>query len=212
MAGFSLFGIKCKKNRSRSCYDLYHYSGLSGNTGINKINSIFAGGTDPNKALIEILYERYFNRIYRYFYYKYFSKEIAEDLTSDTFFRFVSKAKERWPDNEQSYLFGIAYRIHLEYLRHKYHHSTIDLDENMAENIPELESDTTDKRKASRMQRLWSCVEKLPDKQRNIVELILHESLGSEELAKKLHTNINYVKTTRKRAVRNLKRLLACTP
>lgn len=38
-----------------------------------------------------LLYDHYFDAIYRFIYFKTFSREITEDLTSDTFFKALNR-------------------------------------------------------------------------------------------------------------------------
>ena len=49
----------------------------------------------------------------------------------------------------------------------------------------------------------------LPEKQRTVISLRLIEKLSLKEIAKRLDKNMNYVKTTQKRALKNLKEIFA---
>ncbi len=70
---------------------------------------------------IETMYEGFFDIIYKFFYFKILSKEVAEDLTSETFIQFVKGLKEdKEIENLKAYLFGIAKIIFINYLKQKY--------------------------------------------------------------------------------------------
>jgi RNA polymerase sigma factor (sigma-70 family) len=49
----------------------------------------------------------------------------------------------------------------------------------------------------------------LPEKQRIVISLRLIEKLSLKEIAQELGKNMNYVKTTQKRAIKNLKEIFA---
>jgi RNA polymerase sigma factor (sigma-70 family) len=56
---------------------------------------------------------------------------------------------------------------------------------------------------------LLSRLELLPKKQRAVISMRLIEKLSLKEIAQKLDKDMNYVKTTQKRAIRNLKEIFA---
>jgi DNA-directed RNA polymerase specialized sigma24 family protein len=71
--------------------------------------------TDRN---LETIYDAHFRALYRFFYYKVLVREIAEDLTSDTFTRFVEILQTK--DYQEvrdpvKYLYGIAKLVLIQY-------------------------------------------------------------------------------------------------
>lgn len=157
---------------------------------------------------IEILYERYFEKIYRFFYYKTLNKEIAEDLTSHSFLTFIKQSKsQKEIQNPKNYLFGITKFTFLAYLKKKYKQELPLLNEDFAVYIDnfldEIDDKPTLEDKASKY------IKMLPEKQKRVLHMRLIEKLSLAEIAAKLGKNMNYVKTTQKRGIKNLKKMLA---
>lgn len=165
------------------------------------------------EQLLSQTFNLYFKKVYRFFYLKTFSKELAEDLTSDTFLKFTNKAKqfslknERF-DNPHAYLFGIARNVFYNHLRRKYRFQKVDIAQlgDVAEQIVALESQVDLKKIASHF------IQKLPAAQRTVLYLRLIEEKPLAEICERLEKDMNYVKTTQKRGIASLKKLLMCTP
>lgn len=67
------------------------------------------------------IYDRYIDKIYRFVFLKVGSKEIAEDLTSETFLRGweTFKEKQKEIENVQAFLYQIAKNLVVDYYREK---------------------------------------------------------------------------------------------
>lgn len=163
-------------------------------------------GVISEKKITEA-YNQNFTRIYKFFYYKVLSKEIAEDLTSETFITFVKIAKEQKEiENLKAFLYGIAKNIFLKYLKEKYQSgipfTEFEYDfENYADKyVEEIESKETLEEIAMKF------IPQLPSKQRQVIQMRFIEKLSLKEIAEKLGKDMNYVKTTQKRGIANLKK------
>lgn len=164
------------------------------------------------------LYQNHAVKLYRFFYYKTFQTEIAEDLTSETFLQLAaSLAKQKQTiENPTAYLYGIAKYIFLNYLRTKYKESEIirrvddyeilSFEQYVPEYIASIEDIPTLEDKARPF------IEQLPTKQKELMQLRLLEKMTPTQISKHLGKDLNYVKTTLKRGNKNLKRLAGCTP
>jgi RNA polymerase sigma-70 factor (ECF subfamily) len=167
---------------------------------------------------LESIYDIHFKKIYRYFYYRVVNKEIAQDLTSDTFISFIDSVKisDKKIRNLTKYLYGVARITFCEYLKDKY------MEPNFVEfdNAPDFEDTVTtslDKidEKKTPEEVLLMYLHRLPEKQKIIIKLRLLDKLSLKEITQKLGKDMNYVKTTQKRAIKNLKLLWEnnyCTP
>lgn len=154
-------------------------------------------------------YNENFERIYKFFYYKTLSKEISEDLTSETFITFVKIIKDQKEiQNLKFFLYGIAKNIFLKYLKDKYRagipFSEFERDfENQAEKfVKNMEKIETLE------ERVLPYIEKLPPKQMQIMHMRFIEKLNLKDICQKLGKDMNYVKTTQKRGIANLKKLV----
>ena len=76
--------------------------------------------TNSRKTFSKI-YDKYIDKIYRFIFVKVNSKEIAEDLTSESFSKAWSSFKEKGSDieNIQAFLYRIARNLVTDYYRQK---------------------------------------------------------------------------------------------
>jgi RNA polymerase sigma factor (sigma-70 family) len=161
---------------------------------------------------IEYIYEKEFEKVYGFFYWKSHDRHTAEDLTSQTFLTFMEKVHE---ENESirdatKYLYGVMKNIWLRYLQDKYKNPELYM-ENMDEfqdevyEMVSIESTRTDE------QRVTSYIEKLPKSQEVVMRMRLLNHLSLQEICSHLGRDMNYVKTTQKRGIANLKSLILNT-
>lgn len=168
---------------------------------------------------LETIYNAHFKAIYRFFYYKVLSRETAEDLSSDTFIRFVEMIQGKSIDEIRDpvkYLYGIAKLVLIQYLKDKYHSIQsipIESEEDFGSYVDNYLEDVDNSPTPEDLAMKY--IKDLPEKQRIVIELRLIQKLSLHEICAKLEKDMNYVKTTQKRGLHNLKLLFAagqCTP
>lgn len=159
---------------------------------------------------LEIIYEQNVDKIYKFFYNKFYDKEIAEDLTSEVFLEFVKATKSKTPENAIKYLYGITHKVFLQALRKKYKEKTTSFES--IENFPEYLEDNITSTYDKKIKNVEILIEKLPEKQKVVLHMRLIEKHSLKDIADILSKDMNYVKTTQKRGIKSLKKLLACTP
>jgi RNA polymerase sigma-70 factor (ECF subfamily) len=164
---------------------------------------------------IQKIYEDNFGKIYAYFYYRTLSKEISEDLTSETFLAMARSLRgQKELQNPKSFLYGIAKNTFLNYLKQKYREQLVSLNElenldftvHIDEYIQEFPKTEILK------ELLHKYIKYLPEKQAQIIHLRLIEKLTIAEISERLGKDSNYVKTTQKRAIKSLRKIIECTP
>lgn len=162
-----------------------------------------------NKRTFEECYTQNFEGIYRFFILRSLSKENAEDLTSLTFMTFAEVLSKRTKiNNARNYLFGIAKIKFIEYLKAKYEEVPIEMEK--LDMITEtLVSENITKDRYLLGKYLDNLINRLPLKQKILMRLRIKEKLKLSAIAKKLGKDINYVKTTQRRAIKNLKEFAA---
>lgn len=155
------------------------------------------------------LYEEHFDKIYRFFYYKVQSTESAEDMTSETFMTFVRLVGENKEiENIKAFLYGIAKNVFLQFLKSKYREgiafSVIDEDfeGQTSEFLEEVEECETPE------ETLLKFLDKLPEKQKEIIRLRFIDKLSLSDICAKMNKDMNYVKTTQKRGLKSLRKLV----
>ncbi|MBU0976321.1 MAG: sigma-70 family RNA polymerase sigma factor [Patescibacteria group bacterium] len=165
----------------------------------------------PTQIDIEMIYDLHFVSIFRFFYYKTLSNEKAEDLTSETFLIFIKQLKkEKEIENPKNFLFGIARNVFLKYLRRKYREE-LSLDERQLEDFAQYTQNFLEEidQKPTLEDKVLKYILQLPEKQREVLYMRLIAKMNLGEIAEKLGKNMNHVKTTQKRGIKNLKKLIA---
>lgn len=164
-----------------------------------------------NSEELAYCYEVTIELVYRFFFYKVLNREVAEDLTSQTFLRFAKEiaSKDKEIKDAKKYLFGIAKYVLLDYLRQKYkqmEHPLTEADEELL-----YVEDEKSKPKVDVIDLLAQLLPKLPEKQRSILDLRFVQKKTIKEIANLLGKDVNYVSTTQKRAFQSMRILLSCT-
>lgn len=156
-------------------------------------------------------YQRYVEPIYSFFSLKLLNKKIAEDLTSEVFMLFLKHVRENKPiENIQAYLFGIARNVFFMHLRKKYKEPNISYSE--IHDFSAYIFATSETKNLDKTDLLKKYLPQLPEKQRVVITMRLIDKKTLSEIADELQKDMNYVKTTQKRAIHTLRKLIACTP
>lgn len=150
-----------------------------------------------------LLYDYYIDPIYRFIYYKVFSREVAEDLTSDTFMKALSRLSsyngERGRFN--SWLYQIARNTVIDYVRTKKTQVSIEdifdipHDERTAEQLDALAG----------LKKVEEYLQTLPARQREIIILRVWEEKSFQEIATILGGTESSVKMAFSRSIRELR-------
>ncbi|MFZ2253292.1 MAG: sigma-70 family RNA polymerase sigma factor [Minisyncoccia bacterium] len=150
-----------------------------------------------------LLYDHYLDPIYRFIYYKVFSRELAEDLTSDVFLkalrRLSSYNSERGRFN--SWLYQIARNSVVDYYRTKKESIPIDdvfdlgHDERTPEQLDALAG----------LAKVEEYLRTLPARQREIITLRIWEGKSFDEIAELLGGTEGSAKMAFSRSIRLLR-------
>lgn len=163
----------------------------------------------PEQA-IEDVYRQNVEKLYKFFYFKVLNKQIAEDLTSETFMALAEKMPTLQKDKVhlEKYLYGIAKHKWSAYLREKYKNN-----EFQAENIDDFSHYVTEEveyiQALPLKERAMRFIKMLPPKMQLIAMMRLIDGLTPTEIATKIQKPLNYVKVTLRRALRRLEELVA---
>ncbi len=156
---------------------------------------------------LEQFYDVQFPKIYSYFFYKVLNREIAEDLTSQTFLKFARCISKQEIPEPKAFLFGIAKHVMIDFLRTKYQKNETPL----IEDDETLVVEPSDVPIIHIFDYLEKLLPKLPEKQSLVLRLRFIDRLSLSEIAEKLGKDVNYVSTTQKRAFQTIRNILACT-
>ncbi len=152
------------------------------------------------EALNEII-EIYYDEIYKFLYRRMGNKAAAEDVTQDTFIKFIKNLPYYKEKNKlKSFLFTIAINTSNDFFRrHKQETSLLSLD-NAGD---EITKDETEQKEEALIVR--QAVLSLPDVQRDVIILRFYHDLKIKEIASVQKVPIPTVKTRLRRALKALK-------
>lgn len=161
-----------------------------------------------NKEAFATLYNKYINKIYRFAFYKTSSKELAEDIASQSFLKLWEKISIGGPiQSVQALLYQIARNLIIDHYRSK-HNTEVPLEF-------ELDSQAVhavhiDEKIHSKIDNelLRPAVMKLKEEYREVVVLRYIEELSISEIAKIVDKSNGNVRTLTHRALAELKKIL----
>ena len=159
---------------------------------------------------IEKLYDQKMDIIYKFFYFRTYDVSVAEDLTSQTFLIFVEKIsdKELVVHKPEKFLFGVMHKVWLRHLQAKYRQNEI-LVENIDDFQTYVEQEVENEQALPDSKRVERFLNMLSPSQKIVMRLRLLEQNTLSEICQILKKDMNYVKTTQKRAIKNLQGLIA---
>jgi RNA polymerase sigma-70 factor (ECF subfamily) len=164
-----------------------------------------AGDTDAFAQL----YDRYLDTIYRYVYYRVGSRQLAEDLTSETFLRALrSMGSFTWQGRDfGAWLVTIARNLVADHFKSSRTRLEVTTGEMLDphETAPSPEQSVLERLSNA---ALLEAVRKLNPQQQECVTLRFLQGLSVAETAQIMGKNEGAIKTLQYRAVRTLARLL----
>ena len=161
----------------------------------------------------QALIDEYGNSIYRFCKGITYTTEDAEDLYQHTFLTaFEKRNKLDRTGNPKAYLMSIASNIwrnqKSSYARHQRIAPTISYEE-IENGIADNSSDMLDKTiQADEVSRLRACLDKLPDKLKQVIILYYSSESSIEDISKALHIPKGTVKSRLHNAKEQLKQMM----
>jgi RNA polymerase sigma-70 factor (ECF subfamily) len=156
------------------------------------------------------LYERYFDRIYRYVYLKVGEAAEAEDVTEQVFLKMLEAIGTfRWQGSSfSSWLFRIAHNQIVDNVRHSARHPQVPLEPVGAllpaeGNDPHWWAEQGDFR-----EHLQSAIAQLTDLQAQVINLKFGGGLSNAEVAQIMNKTEGAVKALQYSALQNLNKLM----
>ncbi len=172
---------------------------------------VLAQGGDPEA--FGQLFDHYQPSIYRYLYYRLGSTSLAEDLTSETFFRALRGIGGfRWEGRDfAAWLTTIARNLARDHLRSSTHRRETPVEDMRSHEVatPDAESTAI---AALTTQQLLRALSQLPADQQECLVMRFLQGLSLDETAHVLDRSVGAVKQLQLRAVRRLARQLGPEP
>ena len=157
-------------------------------------------------AALGALYNHYFERLYRFIFYRVSHKETAEDLTEEVFvkvFRNLRKLEE--PKAFEGWLFQIARNLVIDYYRSK--RAVVPLEE--IENTLEYETNIVDIVNLQTQQMVFiKLLKELSPEQQEVIKLKFLEDIDNAAIAKLMNKTEGAIRVIQHRAIVKLKELI----
>lgn len=144
-----------------------------------------------NRAF-EILYERYFESIYRFVVRRVGSHETAEDLVSSVFMKvFVAKDRFVWKDSFKCWVYRIANNTVIDFYRTR--KTTVAFEEEKHDVAAPAQNPANEIDRAKLRLLLDGVLSKLDPRSQTILQLKFFSDLDNQEIAEALHLSANHV-------------------
>ena len=170
---------------------------------VRELKELFIEIKYGNKIAFEKLYNNYNKLIYSIAYSILKNKQDAEDVVQIVFEKLYLIDKEKLPNrNESSWLYSITKNETINYLKHN--KNNIDLD-----SIYNIEDDNNEINKIIDQDSYNRLIDKLNDKEKEIISLKIVSNLSFEEIGKLLKEPTGTIKWKYYKAVNTLKILLS---
>ena len=174
-----------------------------GKINVKELEELFIEIKYGNKIAFEKLYNNYNKLIYSIAYSILKNKQDAEDVVQIVFEKLYLIDKDKLPNrNESSWLYSITKNETINYLKHN--KNNIDLD-----SIYNIEDDNNEINKIIDQDSYNRLIDKLNDKEKEIISLKIVSNLSFEEIGKLLKEPTGTIKWKYYKAVNTLKILLS---
>ena len=185
---------------------LFPILGLAFSVTNSEEQSILEGLKNLDSQVISVIYDRYFEDIYRFVFYRLNDEQAAEDVSSDVFVRLLEAVKKRRgpQTNLKGWLLGTASHVVADHLRQVYQRPTEELSDILPNGLFSSLTDEVDHREMVRS--FWLAYSHLTPEQQNVLALRFGTCYSLEETARIMQKNVNAVKALQFRALAALQR------
>ncbi len=159
-----------------------------------------------NAALVEVLYERYADKVYRKCISFVKEENIAADLTHDIFIKVYMKlASFKGTSKFSTWLYSITYNFCVDYTRKNQRTKTVPIESE--ERVKNMEVETADDLSFIKGARLKVLLEKVKPEERMILLMKYRDDMSIKEIQEILNVSESAVKMRLKRAKEKIKNL-----
>ncbi|MFI5205406.1 MAG: RNA polymerase sigma factor [Candidatus Paceibacterales bacterium] len=152
-------------------------------------------------------YEQYAGAIYRHCYFRVFNKDLAEDLTQETFiktWKYIAEGKKI--ENIKAFLYRVAVNLIIDNSRKKVTLVFDDVKEKeVSVRLNSIEKDMLD---GFELKEVLAIMEELPEKYRDVITFRYINDMSPVEIASVLEESANAVSVRLNYATKKLKELI----
>ena len=152
------------------------------------------------------IYDLYFEKLYRFVYFRVNHREAAEDLVSEVFIKVWGKIAEiQEVSSFNGWIFQIARNLVIDYYRSRKQN----IDISLLENVLVYEDNMVDKTNMSFQQKAFlENLQHLTEEQQLVIKLKFLDELDNPDIARILGKSEGAIRVIRHRAINELKSLL----
>jgi RNA polymerase sigma factor (sigma-70 family) len=160
-----------------------------------------------NSRLVEVLYERYADKVYRRCISFVKEASIAEDLTHDIFIKvYLNLGRFKQKSKFSTWLYSITYNFCVDYVRKKQKDNVVDMEDKEGE-IAGRDIDTADDLDHIALDRLTELLEQLKPEDKLILLMKYRDDMSIKDIQIAFDISESAVKMRVKRAKEKLKSL-----
>ncbi len=185
---------------------------ISEDSSLNSLsNNDIARLAQKDPEYFAILYDRLFDKIYKFFHFRTRDQRLSEDLTSDTFekiFVNLNNFKDAGVPIE-AWIFKIARNILINQYRKNNNTIIENIDDVIGNNEPREDFDCTKLDEEIMGERLWEIIHKLPENYQDLWGLKLTKDLSHKEIARILGVTEQNINVMIHRSIKRFKTSLS---
>lgn len=153
------------------------------------------------------IHDSYYGPLFRYIAFRVSDRDLAEDLTSEVFTRFLAALRQRNPPETtlRGWLYGVAAHVVADHMRKRYRAQQVELDETLVSGA----AGPDELAEASLMRDdLKQAMTSLTEEQQHVIALRYGRELPIQEVARTIGKTEGAVKQLQARAIAALARKL----
>ena len=160
-----------------------------------------------DKEAFMAIYNHFYEKVFRFIYYKLGSQSEAEDIAQETFLKAMDAIKNfQGKSSLQTWLMQIAKFTLMDFFRQKYRYPTTEIQDYLVSTPFEYKTDEEIGERADeivgREKILERILDDLPEKYRMTLEYRFLKNFSLKETAEALNTNLTNVKVWQHRALK----------
>jgi RNA polymerase sigma-70 factor (ECF subfamily) len=183
-----------------------HFKGTLPDRLNGRLLQLLIAARKGEQAAFTELYGLFFEKIYRFIFFRVGHKEVAEDIAEDVFIKAFAGLMSLQQDKLfESWLYQIARNRIIDYYRSK--KIIVPLDE--VENTLEYETNVVDVVNLEAQQKIFvKLLKELTPEQQTVIKMKFLEGLENDEIAMAMDKNEGAVRVIQHRAITKLKNLI----
>jgi RNA polymerase sigma-70 factor (ECF subfamily) len=180
---------------------------------MDELNTLIRQAKRYDEKAFSKIYKRFYQQVYRYIYYRTNDRNVAEDLTAETFLKVLQSIKTYRKDARSflPWIIKIAYRLIVDHYRavdksRRFSDEQLELGIDLKTSSQLIEEDIINRLDG---EIVWRAVRMLTDEQQQVIYLKFGLGFSNREVAEILGKREGAIKSLQIRALDSLKRIFS---